>query len=397
MSSMKLSTLLKSSFALVAFLLSAQQASAADNCNFLKTSTAWVLQGACQTDSTIVVPNGITLNGQSFRITAKDPVGGNFQGPILTNGGSVFNISNLTLRTDVAMADVCNTGAGKLVGILLDNAASTIVNVNILMNKAGGTSLCEEGVAIRAQATGSSFKKVTIKNSIFNGNQLAAVEFVGSISGRVEGSTIKGGDGLVAIPKRGIVVEQLAKAYITTNTIIRHRQGPLATNPSFGVLFDNAGQSTIVSNTINFNDIGVGIRGGSKVTVRLNTLRSQTLDGILLTDVLGIPTTGNTIWANDVQTSGGNGIYVQNTQNLTTKNTIKNNLLTRNGQNGLLMEGLQNKAQANNATLNSRSGPGFFDIADMGSLVQATKNLYSTNICQFSFFTWPTKVNCPTP
>ena len=391
---MKFSTLLKSSLVISTCLLTAQSASAVNNCNFLVTSKKWTLQGPCQTDETIVVPKGFTLEGQGFKITAKDPAGGNFQGAIITNGGSGLNISNLFLRTSqTEMADVCNPDPGKLVGILLDNTASTIVNVNITMNKGAGTSVCEEGVAIRAQATGASFKKVTIKNSLFNYNQLAGIEFVGSINGRVEASTIKNLQGN-PVPQRGIVVAEKAKAYIINNLIIRHLQVPLTSNPSYGVLLDNAGQSTIIQNTINLNDYGIAIRGGTKITARSNILREQTFDGILMTDVLGILTTGNTIWANDSQKNGGNGIYLQDTQGMLKKNTVKNNLTRENDGDGIRIEGIQNKIQANNSAVNHNAGAGFFDITEASTnTVYSLRNLYTTNVCVTSSAKPP--VNCP--
>lgn len=373
-----------------ATLFASQNAAATTTCTFLKSSKAWLLQSTCTTDETLVIPNGVTLNGQGFKITALDPPGGNFQGPILTNGGTVANFQNLILRTHSTMADICNPDAGKIIGILINRAASTVSNVNITMNKAAGASVCDEGVAIRAQSVPfdpkRTFVKVTVKGSTLNYNQKTALEIDGNISVRLESNVIKGDTDQNGVPmvRRGIHVANKAKAFILNNEVIRNIQNSPGGGLSYGIYLENAGQSTVQTNTLNYNDVAIVVNGGTKITVRGNIIRSSITDGILLTDYSGVPATANTIWGNDVGKSGMNGIYIQSLQGLTTKNVVKQNLIGGlsggNGQNGLLVEGTLNKSQQNNSTLNSKSSPGTFkDIANAGA-----GNLYSQNICTTS-------------
>lgn len=58
-------------------------AQAATNCTFTNSGTVMRLNGSCTTDGTLLVPNGFTLDGRGFTITAVDPPGGGFLGAIV--------------------------------------------------------------------------------------------------------------------------------------------------------------------------------------------------------------------------------------------------------------------------------------------------------------------------
>src|SRR3712207_8069880 len=47
----------------------------------------------CMTDTSIVIPNGYTLDGGGHTITAVDPVGGHFVGGVIQNGGATANVT----------------------------------------------------------------------------------------------------------------------------------------------------------------------------------------------------------------------------------------------------------------------------------------------------------------
>lgn len=352
-----------------------ESAQATTNCSFainLKSKTM-VLQGPCQTDETILIPDKLTLNGQGFKITAIDPPGGNFAGPILTNAGTIANVTNLFLRTSTAMADFCQDDANKIVGILINNAVSSISGVNITLNKGAGASVCSEGIAIVAQSLPFSatkpYKKVTIKDSSFNYNQLAGIMARGNLNLRVENNLIRNLD---ANPntRHGLVMSEGVKAYVVNNQILRHQHVPYNDDPGYGILGNGIGASTFITNTVNFADVGIRASGGTKITIRANTVRSSSHDGIVLDDVNGINTTGNTLWANDSQKNGLSGIYVRSVNGLVTKNTVKNNITLRNSGVGLATEGSLNKVQANTSSLNT-----ILDMSNVGG------NLYSKNLC----------------
>ena len=364
-------------------------ASATTNCVFAPGTKKMTLQGPCSTDSAIVIPDGFTLDGQGFKITAIDPPAGNFTGAILTNAGKAAHITNIFLRTN--LADVCNTGLDKVAGIRYINGGGNVLSVNILINKGAGTSVCEEGVAVEAIdlpfATTKPYRKLSVKNSTLNNNQLAAVVGVGNVNIRIEANLIKNLDGF-PVPQRGIELADGAKGYVLTNEILRHRNTAVGGTPSYGIFLNRSASVTLFTNTLNFNDVAIRATGTNKSTVRSNYIRSSTFDGILVDDEAG-PTASNTIWQNDSGKNGQHGVNFQDFNNTLTKNTVKVNLCERNIQNGINMEGKINKIQMNTTSLNDG-----LDIADFGAgtIVERTANIYTRNVCSTST---GAPVDCP--
>src|SRR5258708_281570 len=56
-------------------------------CIFTTVKKTMILNGDCITDTTILVPNGITLNGAGHTITAVDPPADYFKGGVIRNRG----------------------------------------------------------------------------------------------------------------------------------------------------------------------------------------------------------------------------------------------------------------------------------------------------------------------
>ena len=104
------------------------------------------LDADCTTDATILVPDGVTLDGQGNAITAVDPVTGHFVGGVVANGGSGAHVTNLTVDTD-GLANVCDAGADCLRGIIFEGASGSITR-NTVQNINQGASGCQEGNAI---------------------------------------------------------------------------------------------------------------------------------------------------------------------------------------------------------------------------------------------------------
>ena len=84
-------------FLLVAFIL-ATGAFATTDCVFNNVGSTMFLQGNCMTDETLFVPDGFTLDGQYYTISAFDPAGDHFKGAVIQNGGTVANVKNLKLQ-----------------------------------------------------------------------------------------------------------------------------------------------------------------------------------------------------------------------------------------------------------------------------------------------------------
>lgn len=131
------------------FAIIPYSASAASDCIFTIKGKTMTLNGDCTTDETILIPDGMTLNGDNHTITAVDPVGGHFTGGIIENDGSVANVKNVKLTTS-NLANVCDGGADRLRGIMFEDASGSITHNEILeLNQ--GASGCQEGNAIEVR------------------------------------------------------------------------------------------------------------------------------------------------------------------------------------------------------------------------------------------------------
>jgi hypothetical protein len=107
------------------------------------------LHGDCTTDSTLLVPDGMTLDGNGYTITAVDPVGGHFLGAVIRNAGASASVVNLVVTT-LNLANVCDPNAPvdtRLRGIMFEGASGRIAG-NTVMNINQGPSGCQEGNAI---------------------------------------------------------------------------------------------------------------------------------------------------------------------------------------------------------------------------------------------------------
>lgn len=131
------------------FLAFTSNAYAATTCTFTTVGTTMTLDSDCTTDETIFVPDGFTLDGAHNTITALDPAGGHFTGAVIANGGSVAHITRVIVDT-LALSDVCDAGADRLRGIMLEGASGSIANTRVY-NINQGPSGCQEGNAIEVR------------------------------------------------------------------------------------------------------------------------------------------------------------------------------------------------------------------------------------------------------
>lgn len=115
-------------------------------CSFTMVETTMFLDGSCTTTETIYIPDGYTLHGNDFAITAVDPPGGHFMGAVIQNEGAFASVTKLTV-TASGLADVCDVGDNRLRGIMFDGASGKISHSAVLgINQ--GSSRCHEGNAI---------------------------------------------------------------------------------------------------------------------------------------------------------------------------------------------------------------------------------------------------------
>ena len=117
---------------------------AASNCSFTTIGSTLNLNASCATDTTITIPNGMTLDGHGRSITAVDPPAGAFLGAVVQAVGGTANVRNVTVAV-APLAPLCQPDATAIRGVLFDGAKGSVVDTRVL-NVSRGT--CDEGNAI---------------------------------------------------------------------------------------------------------------------------------------------------------------------------------------------------------------------------------------------------------
>lgn len=174
-------------------LLAPGQAShdvAATACVFLTTGATMQLTASCTTTTSIVVPDGATLDGNGFTITAADPAGGHFTGGVIVNGGGTANVTNVVV-TASGLADVCDAGQARLRGILFTGASGSISHSTITgINQ--GASGCQEGNAVEVRNFGdnTATSVVDIAHDVITGYQKTGIVCNGAASCSIHENTI---------------------------------------------------------------------------------------------------------------------------------------------------------------------------------------------------------------
>ncbi len=175
-------------------------------CSYEDQGSTRTLTGNCATSRSVHVPDGVTLDGAGFAITAEDPVGGHFLGAVVANGGDEAHVTNLTVTVD-SLADACDGGVDRLRGILLDGAAGSIVDNQVLgINQ--GASGCQEGNGIEVRNAPfdriGPDKTVTVTGNKVSDYQKTGILANGSVNVTVIGNTVEGVGPVDYIAQNGI-------------------------------------------------------------------------------------------------------------------------------------------------------------------------------------------------
>jgi hypothetical protein len=224
-------------------------------CVFTSSGTTMALQGDCVTDHTILVPDGFTLDGNGYTITAVDPAGGHFLGAVVKNAGSTAHVLNLTVTTS-GLADACDAGNDGLRGILFDGAAGSIIN-NQMLDINQGASGCQEGNGIEARNvpldTSGPDVVVTITGNTVMNYQKTGILVNGSVAATVSDNTITGVGPINYIAQNGIQVSRGGTGELRDNTISGNDYTPQS-YVSCGVLYYQADGVRASRNTMFDNE-----------------------------------------------------------------------------------------------------------------------------------------------
>lgn len=229
---------------------------AANGCFFSTAGNTLTLLNDCTTDQTILVPNTMTLDGNSHSITAVDPVSGHFLGAVVANAGTSANVTNLTVTTN-HLAEVCDGGADRLAGIRLNDASGSITN-NTITAINQGLSGCQEGNAIDVRnspfnGTHPAIKSVTISGNTISDYQKTGIVANGDVSATILNNTVTGSGPIAYIAQNGIQVGFGATATVKGNTVSGNFYTP-APDVACGILLYQATGVKASSNTLFANE-----------------------------------------------------------------------------------------------------------------------------------------------
>ena len=215
-------------------------------CMTSQSNKTITLLADCDVTSSFVVPDGFTLDGDGHSITAHDPTGGHFLGPIVTNGGSTANVTDLEV-TASGLANVCDPGAPmdtRLRGILFAGASGSITHASV-HGVRQGPSGCQEGNAIEVRnfdASGNPAATqvaVTISGNTVSDYQKNGITANGNVAATITGNTVTGDGQVDYIAQNGIQVGFGATALVEGNTVSGNWYTPTSYT-SCGLLFYQA-------------------------------------------------------------------------------------------------------------------------------------------------------------
>lgn len=189
----------------------------------------------CETDHTILVPDGKTFDGNGHSVLAVDPVGGNdFVGAVVRNeiAPSIIHVTNLTITGDLSI-DQCDGGVDRLRGILFSGAGGTVTNTHLFDIRQGVASGCQEGNAIEVRnffpdevLSSSSRVSVTVSDNEVHNYQKTGILVNGNVEAVVARNLVVGDGPVDFIAQNGVQIGFGATALVSANSISGNNYTP---------------------------------------------------------------------------------------------------------------------------------------------------------------------------
>lgn len=232
-------------------------------CSFSLEAGRLALVADCTTDTTLLIPDGYTFDGQGHTLTAVDPPGGGFTGAVIRNRGGTARVRNVTVTTSGLM-DSCSSGAAMLRGIQLEGASGEVVDSVVSGLGKGPTSGCQEGFGIEVRnddASRGPFRVDVLRNRVSDFQKIGILA-TGAVEVNIADNTVEGGGAVSHIARNGIQVSNGVTARVTGNRVSGNAYtGASATGT--GVLLKVDPGAPLVAglvvegNTLTDNDIGI--------------------------------------------------------------------------------------------------------------------------------------------
>src|SRR5580700_8405156 len=211
-------------------LLAASPASATPTCQFTTHGSMMTLSASCVTTQTITVPSGKTLNGSGHTITAVDPMGSQFVGPVVTNAGSSMKVKSLTITGEFTNATCNSPNTNYLRGVEFVDASGSILHTTITgINKGPGNTCAEgNGVVVNDQ-TGGPYS-VKVQHDTITGFQNYGIYAEGNVSVTISHNTITALSSTGLTGTSAILLPEMSGGKITHNTVSAPSSGFAAIN-----------------------------------------------------------------------------------------------------------------------------------------------------------------------
>jgi parallel beta-helix repeat protein len=252
---------------------------AADRCTFARAGSTWTLDADCTTDTSIVIPDGVTLDGNRHAIMAIDPENGFFRGGVIVSGGRSATVMNVTVTT-VMLADVCQVGNDRLRGIYFDGAGGAIRNSTVLNVIKSGSS-CQEGngIEIRNVDTAGAMLPVDIAGNVVEGFQKTGIIASGNADVTIRGNSIGPSAAQALMVANGIQIGAGTRADIEGNTVAGNSSTGGDAAATAILLLDSAAGTTVRENLVVGNaDVGIYV-SASGASIERNRLIDSGPDG----------------------------------------------------------------------------------------------------------------------
>jgi len=234
---------------------------AVTDCTFTSIGTTMNLDANCTTDETISIPDGFTLDGNGYSITAVDPAGDHFKGAVVKNDGASAYVYNLTVMTS-GLSNVCDGGDDRLRGILFEGASGSITHSTVRdVNQ--GASGCQEGNGIEVRnapfdGTHPSTKTVEVAHNIVEHYQKTGIVANGDVDVSVHHNKVGSADLPTSLAANSVQVGFGGIGSVVQNQIDGNQWCGPSDFVATAVLLFESGPSDVSKNIIGGNsDVGI--------------------------------------------------------------------------------------------------------------------------------------------
>lgn len=285
--------------------------------DFQDANQRLALKSDCASDLPLVVPDGFTFDGAGRVLTAVDAADGHFAGAVLRNRGATMHVRNLTVTTD-SLADVCDSGADALRGVLFEGASGSVTDSEVRgLRQGGDAGGCQEGhgIEVRNLGPGEDVQKVDVLRNHVAGYQKTGILAVGRVDVTVADNVLDGGGPTGAIARNGIQLDSGATGRVTGN----HVDGNAYTGADYfasGILVVGGSynarplctDAVIEGNQLDGNDVGIFLfqAEGPDASPPAASTRIRVTDNDVNRDVV---TNGYVYQAGISDLGGGNTIF----------------------------------------------------------------------------------------